>query len=337
MKKVLMLGTGGTIASGMTQSGLIPVLSTQELVEKVPEISDLCEVTCRQLFSIDSTNITPAHWLTIAEAIRESYDAFDGFVIAHGTDTMAYTAAALSYLIQGSPKPIILTGAQKPILFENTDSKTNLTDAFRCAVSDLCGVMIVFNGRVILGTRARKTRTTSLQAFSSINYPLLAVLQNGFLMEYIRPACYGRPVFYDRLNERVGLLKMTPGADCGLLSYLLSRNDAVIIESYGVGGLPSYQGSGFFDVIRDAIRDGGKTIVMTTQVQNEGSNLAVYDVGFHLKNDLHLLEAYDMTTEAALAKLMWILGQTSRPDEIRRLFCTPVAYDMLYLKAEEQR
>ena len=337
MKKVLMLGTGGTIASGMTQSGLIPVLSTQELVEKVPEISDLCEVTCRQLFSIDSTNITPAHWLTIAEAIRESYDAFDGFVIAHGTDTMAYTAAALSYLIQGSPKPIILTGAQKPILFENTDSKANLTDAFRCAVSDLCGVMIVFNGRVILGTRARKTRTTSLQAFSSINYPLLAVLQNGFLMEYIRPACYGRPVFYDRLNERVGLLKMTPGADCGLLSYLLSHNDAVIIESYGVGGLPSYQGSGFFDVIRDAIRGGGKTIVMTTQVQNEGSNLAVYDVGFHLKNDLHLLEAYDMTTEAALAKLMWILGQTSRPDEIRRLFCTPVAYDMLYLKAEEQR
>ena len=197
--------------------------------------------------------------------------------------------------------------------------------------------MIVFNGRVILGTRARKTRTTSLQAFSSINYPLLAVLQNGFLMEYIRPACYGRPVFYDRLNERVGLLKMTPGADCGLLSYLLSHNDAVIIESYGVGGLPSYQGSGFFDVIRDAIRGGGKTIVMTTQVQNEGSNLAVYDVGFHLKNDLHLLEAYDMTTEAALAKLMWILGQTSRPDEIRRLFCTPVAYDMLYLKAEEQR
>ena len=337
MKNILMLGTGGTIASGMTQSGLIPVLSTQELVEKVPEISDLCEVTCRQLFSIDSTNISPAHWLTIAEAIRESYDAFDGFVIAHGTDTMAYTAAALSYLIQGSPKPIILTGAQKPILFENTDSKTNLTDAFRCAVSDLCGVMIVFNGRVILGTRARKTRTTSLQAFSSINYPLLAVLQNGFLMEYIRPACYGRPVFYDRLNERVGLLKMTPGADCGLLSYLLSRNDAVIIESYGVGGLPSYQGSGFFDVIRDAIWVGGKTIVMTTQVQNEGSNLAVYDVGFHLKNDLHLLEAYDMTTEAALAKLMWILGQTSRPDEIRRLFCTPVAYDMLYLKAEEQR
>ena len=336
MKNVLMLGTGGTIASEMTQSGLMPALSTQQLVENVPEISQMCNVACRQLFSIDSTNITPAHWLTIASAIRESYDDFDGFVIAHGTDTMAYTAAALSYLIQGSPKPIILTGAQKPILFENTDSKANLADAFRCAVSDLCGVMIVFNGRVILGTRARKTRTTSLQAFSSINYPVLAVLQNGFLMEYIRPAAQAQPTFYDRLNARVGLLKMTPGTDCGLLSYLIDHNDAVIIESYGVGGLPSYQGSGFFDVLRSAIADGNKTIVMTTQVQNEGSNLAVYDVGFHLKNDLHLLEAYDMTTEAALAKLMWILGQTQDAGEIRRMFCTPVAYDMLYLKPEGQ-
>lgn len=334
MKKVLMLGTGGTIASEMTKYGLTPALNSEQLVENVPEISKICQVTCRQLFSIDSTNVTPAHWLTIMEAIRESYEEFDGFVIAHGTDTMAYTAAALSYLVQYSPKPIILTGAQKPILFENTDSKTNLTDAFRCAVSELCGVMIVFNGRVILGTRARKTHTTSLQAFSSINYPVLAVLQNGFLMEYIRPAALPAPVFYDRLNPRVGLMKMIPGADYGLLSYLVEHNDAVIIESFGVGGLPSYQGSGFYDVIRDAIVQGGKTIVMTTQVPNEGSNLSVYDVGFHLKNDLHLLEAYDMTTEAAVAKLMWILGQTDKPREIRRMFCTPVSHDLLYLKRE---
>ena len=330
-----MLGTGGTIASEKTESGLMPALTSEQLVEKVPELSQLCNVTCKQLFSIDSTNITPAHWLTLVDAIRENYDAYDGFVIAHGTDTMAYTAAALSYLVQYSPKPIILTGAQKPILFENTDSKTNLTDAFRCAVSDLCGVLIVFNGKVLLGTRARKTRTTSLQAFSSINYPELAVLQNGILMEYIRPECRPAPVFYRRLNTRVGLMKMIPGADCGLLSYLIEHNDAVIIESYGVGGLPSYQGSGFFGVIRDAI-DRGKTIVMTSQVQNEGSNLSVYDVGFRLKNDLHLLEAYDMTTEAVLAKLMWILAQTREPEQIRRLFYTPVSRDLLYRIPEDR-
>ena len=335
MKKVLLLGTGGTIASGNTPSGLTPVLTGAELVENVPQIGELCDVSCRQLFSIDSTNLQPEHWLQIAKAIEEEYDNYDGFVIAHGTDTMAYTAAALSYLIQFSPKPIVLTGAQKPMLYENTDSKTNLADAFRCAVSPLCGVLIVFNGKVILGTRARKTHTTSFQAFSSINFPLLAVLQDGFLLEYIRPLALPRPFFYHKLNTKVGLLKMIPGTDCNLLSYLLEHNDAVIIESYGVGGLPSYQGSGYYDVIQAAI-EAGKTIVMTTQVPNEGSNLAVYDVGFHLKNSLHLLEAYDMTTEAVVAKLMWILGRTTDPTEIRRLFCTPISHDLLYLKENQK-
>ena len=326
MKKVLMLGTGGTIASEVTPSGLAPALTSAELLRCVPEISSLCSVTCEELFSIDSTNVTPAHWLTIARAIRARYEEYDGFVIAHGTDTMAYTAAALSYLIQYSPKPIILTGAQKPIVFENTDSKTNLADAFRCAVSDLRGVMIVFNGRVILGTRARKTRTVSLQAFSSINYPELAVLQNGFLMEYIRPSALPAPVFYDKLGERVALMKMIPGADCGMLSYLLEHNDAVIIESFGVGGVPTE--GGYLETIRAAVA-AGKTVVMATQVQNEGSDLGVYKVGHALKGVSGVLEAYDMTTEAVTAKLMWVLAQTGDPDELRRLFYTPVANDVL--------
>lgn len=327
MKKVLMLGTGGTIASEVTPSGLAPALTSAELLRCVPEISSLCSVTCEELFSIDSTNVTPAHWLTIARAIRAHYEEYDGFVIAHGTDTMAYTAAALSYLIQYSPKPIILTGAQKPIVFENTDSKTNLADAFRCAVSDLRGVMIVFNGRVILGTRARKTRTVSLQAFSSINYPELAVLQNGFLMEYIRPSALPAPVFYDKLGERVALMKMIPGADCGMLSYLLEHNDAVIIESFGVGGVP--EAGGFYESIREGLA-AGKTVVLTTQVQNEGSDLTVYLVGHRLKDSLGVLEAYDMTTEAVYAKLMWILARTRDREEIERLFYTPVAKDILW-------
>ena len=331
MKKVLMLGTGGTIASDRSAGGLVPVLTVEQLVDKVPVIAELCQETCLQLFSIDSTNMEPSHWLQIAAAIAAHYDDFDGFVIAHGTDTMAYTAAALSYLVQYSPKPIVITGAQKPMLFEYTDSKANLADAFRCAVSDLCGVMIVFNGRVILGTRARKTHTTSFSAFASINYPLLAVVQDGFLLEYSRPLSLPAPKFYHSLDPKVGLMKMIPGADHGMLSYLLEHNDAVIIESYGVGGLPSYEGSGFFDVIREAVSKG-KIIVMTTQVQNEGSNLSVYDVGFHLKNTLQVLEAYDMTTEAVVAKLMWILAQTKEPGDVRRLFYAPVSHDLLYSK-----
>lgn len=328
MKKILLLGTGGTIASEPGASGLIPVLTPEELAKQVPEIGELCEVCCEKLFTMDSTNMTPEHWLLIARAIRENYADYDGFVITHGTDTMAYTAAALSYLVQDSPKPIVLTGAQKPILFENTDSKTNLADAFRCAVSGLCGVMIVFNGKIILGTRARKVRTTSFEAFSTINYPLLGVVQDGFLMEYIRPASRREPLFFDKLNTRVGVMKMVPGADPGILEYLLAHNDAVIIESFGVGGLPSYQNERFYELIREA-DEAGKTIVITTQVQNEGSNLAVYEVGNVLKKGLRVLETYDMTTEAVLAKIMWILGRTDKPEEIRELFYQPVAMDLI--------
>ena len=272
--------------------------------------------------------MTPANWLEIAACIRERYGRYDGFVITHGTDTMAYTAAALSYLVQGSPKPIVLTGAQKPIGFDSTDSKVNLTDAFRCAAADLPGVSIVFNGRVILGTRARKTRSKSFQAFSSINHPELAVLRDGVLLRYIRQDCGPAPVFYDRLDPRVALLKLVPGAGREAADFLLERNDALIIESFGVGGLP--EAGGFYDCVRHWM-EAGKIVVLTTQVASEGSDLGVYYVGYRLKSDLGVLEAYDMTTEAVVAKLMWILGQTRDRAEVERLFYTPVARDILWL------
>ena len=172
MKKILMLGTGGTIASEMTPEGLTPELTPQQLLRSVPAIRTLCHVDCVNLFSLDSTNITPAHWRQIASAIRDRYDLYDGFVISHGTDTMAYTAAALSYLVQGAGKPIMLTGAQKPINYDSTDSKLNLMDAFVCASSGkLAGVNIVFSGRVILGTHARKTCSKSFAAFPASTTP----------------------------------------------------------------------------------------------------------------------------------------------------------------------
>ena len=327
MKRILLIGTGGTIASEMTEGGLTPELTTEQLLSHVPAISGICTVDCIQLLNLDSTNITPDHWRMMARCIRARYEEYDGFVITHGTDTMAYTAAALSYLIQGSPKPVVLTGAQKPIGFDSTDSKVNLMDAFRCGAEDLPGISIVFNSRVILGTRAKKTRSKSFQAFSSINYPDLGVLRDGVLLRYIRQECGAKPVFYDQLDTKVALLKLVPGVDRGLADYLLERNDALIIESFGVGGLP--EDSGLYDCVREAMA-AGKTVVLTTQVENEGSDLGVYHVGHALKNDLGVLEAYDMTTEAVVAKLMWILGQTRRREEVARLFYTPVAQDILW-------
>ena len=191
-KHILLIGTGGTIASEMGDSGLVPELTSEQLLRYIPDISGICAVDCVQPFSLDSSDLQPRHWVQVARVIRESYGRYDGFVVSHGTDTMAYTAAALSYLIQGSPKPIVLTGAQKPIGFETTDSKQNLRDAFAVAASDMAGVMLVFNGKVILGTRARKTRSKSFEAFSSINYPVLALVQDGRLIRYIRPEI---PVF----------------------------------------------------------------------------------------------------------------------------------------------
>ena len=327
MKKVLLIGTGGTIASDVTANGLAPELTTEQLLAHLPGVSDICDVDCVQILNLDSTNITPEHWLLMARSIREKYSKYDGFVITHGTDTMAYTAAALSYLIQGSPKPIVLTGAQKPIGFDSTDSKINLLDAFRCATEDLPGVSIVFNNRVILGTRARKTRTKSFQAFSSINYPYLGMLRDGVLMRYIRQDCAASPVFYDRLDTKVALLKLLPGANRDQADFLLERNDALIIESFGVGGLP--ESGGFYDCARRWM-DAGKIVVVTTQVPSEGSDLGVYHVGHALKSSLGVLEAYDMTTEAVAAKLMWILAQTKDRDEVERLFYTPVAKDILW-------
>ena len=329
MKKILMLATGGTIASEMTPSGLSPELTPQQLLSFIPRVAELCEVDCLQVYSLDSTNIHPEHWLGIARAIRENYDRYDGFVISHGTDTMAYTAAALSYLVQGSPKPIVLTGAQKPIWFDSTDSKRNLTDAFLYACRGCGGVQIVFNGKVILGTRARKTYSKSFQAFSSVNYPDLAVLQDEHLLQYIRCECGDEPVFYDKLETNIGLLKLIPGTQRELVEFMAQHYDGLIIESFGVGGLPEYECGGFYDIIRAAV-EKGKIVVMTTQVPNEGSDLTVYHVGGHLKSTLRLLEAYDMTTEAAVAKLMWIMGQTRDFDEVERLFYAPVAKDILY-------
>ncbi len=329
MKNILMIGTGGTIASEMTPDGLTPELTPAQLLRYVPAIRDLCRVDCINLFSLDSTNITPAHWIQTANAVREHYEDYDGFVISHGTDTMAYTAAALSYLVQGADKPVMLTGAQKPINYDSTDSKLNLTDAFVCAASgQLAGVNIVFSGRVILGTHARKTCSKSFAAFSSINYPDVGILLDHKLVRYIAPDAYYAPRFFDTLDEKVGLVKMVPGLDPGVLDYMLQRNDALILECFGVGGLPAYEDEELLRLV-DRHTAAGKFIVVTTQVQNEGSDLSVYSVGHGLKQNPLVLEGYDMTSESLYAKMMWILGQTKEPKEVSKLFYTPVAHDML--------
>ena len=156
MKKILMIGTGGTIASKQTEDGLTPGLSSEDILSYIPQVKEVCEVDTLQVCNIDSTNVTPKHWVMLSKTIEENYDKYDGFVICHGTDTLAYTASALSYMVQNSSKPIVITGAQKPINMDVTDAKTNLLDSFIYAADDESqNVNIVFDGKVIVGTRAR--------------------------------------------------------------------------------------------------------------------------------------------------------------------------------------
>ena len=154
MKHILLLGTGGTIACKHGDSGLTPLLTGDELLSYVPAARSFCEVEAIQVLNIDSTNIHPKHWQLLCQVLEENYDNYDGFVICHGTDTMAYTAAAMSYLVQHSKKPIVITGAQKPIDLDVTDARTNLLDSLRFASCERAhGVNIVFDGKVIAGTR----------------------------------------------------------------------------------------------------------------------------------------------------------------------------------------
>lgn len=329
MKKILMIATGGTIAAIRTNAGLSPLLSSEEILEYVPDVSKVCKVETMQLYNIDSTDIHPEHWLGMVRTIKEKYDEYDGFVICHGTDTMAYTAAALSYLIQDSVKPIVLTGSQKPIDMEVTDAKTNLLDSFIYASSEnATGLVIVFNGKVILGTRARKVRTKSFDAFESINYPVLARIRDGQLFEYIY-FDKKETIFYESMSPKVGIIKLTPGLDAEVISFYFNRYDAIILESYGVGGIPSGDYYKLHEEI-DKWQGKGKIIIMTTQVPNEGSNMEVYKVGYGSKRDYNMLEAYDMTLESCVTKMMWILGLTKDTEEIHRLFYTTISKDILY-------
>ena len=326
-KKILMIGTGGTISSRDDGQGLSPGMRAEDLMRFCPSIRDLCDVDCVQPIFLDSTNIRPGHWIKLSATVQKAYNDYDGFVITHGTDTMAYTASGLSYLLQNSRKPIVLTGSQKPIDEPGSDAIQNLTDAFICACDDNShDVMLVFFGAVIAGTRARKNFSRSYAAFGSINFPEIAKIVNGKTIHYIRDGVTGDPAFYDYLNPNVGVLKFVPGLRNEILQSLIEQYDGLVIESFGVGGLPEY--SDYYEQIRQA-SEHGKLIVMTTQVANEGSDLSVYKVGAQVKNHLKVLEAYDMTTESAFAKLMWILGRTANFDQAKAYFYTTVNHDIL--------
>ncbi len=329
MKRILLLATGGTIASRNLGEGLTPALTAEELLTDVPEIRALCEVETEQVSNLDSTNMRPENWVALAARVREVYDAYDGFVITHGTDTMAYAAASLYYLLQNTRKPVVLTGSQVSIFERDSDARENLIGAFRYACDkDACGVRLFFDGKVICGTRARKTRTRSYNAFSSVDYPEIAVVRGGRVQYYIKGDVTGEERFFASLDSSVMLVKLTPGMDTGIFDYAAEHVRAVVIESFGIGGIPHYETGDIGEKIGMLLSHGVR-VVIATQVAHEGSDMGTYRVGQRIKERYDLPEAYEMTTEAVLAKTMWTLAVTDSAEAFSRVFRTPVGNDLL--------
>ena len=331
-KNILLLATGGTIASKKSENGLKPQITPEELLEYIPQVKEFCEISAVQLLNLDSSNMEPKHWKKIVHAIREYYDDYDGFVIAHGTDTMAYTAAALSYMIQNSTKPIVITGAQKPINLEITDAKSNLIDSFLYASDEKSqGVQIVFDGKVIAGTRAKKVRSKSYNAFSSIDFPSLAVIQDGNIMRYLPMLPYEDEVqFYEELDENIFLMKLIPGIRPRVLQSIFENYDCIIVESFGVGGIPKSIADEFYRLCKQYPDRLG---VMATQVAHEGSDMTVYEVGHDMKKYCRFLESYDMTLESVIAKTMWMLGNFDLQSvDANDIFYRNINYDVIFGK-----
>ncbi len=314
MRKILLIATGGTIACPDTDEGRAPVKSAESLLAKLNAVPEGCEVSAVSPFSLDSTNMTPARWVTIAGIIRENYDCFDGFVITHGTDTLGYAAAALSCLIRGNAKPVVLTGSMLPIDAENTDAKRNLGNALAFACDRrAAGVTVVFGKFADDGRRVSKIHSMAKNAFESVNYPPIACFdERGITFTEGIPQQSGEVCFYDKLDERLEVVFLVPGVKPPLIR---EETRAVIVRGFGTGGLPEVGG---YDEWLEGLLSRGVYVIMTTQVLRGGSDLSVYEVGQRLGD--RVTDAGRMSVEYASMKAMWALANSENYDEFKRKF-----------------
>ncbi len=324
MKNVLFLTTGGTIAAREGGFGLKPEISGDELLDYISDIKCGYNITVKDILHMDSSNIQAEEWQTIARTVMENLPDNDGVVITHGTDTMAYTASMLCFMLMNLRKPVVLTGAQMPVYHPLTDARNNLYTAFAAVESNIPGVSIAFHYKIMNGCRAVKVRTMGFEAFESINAPYLGeVFANGLRKSAL---CHtsvdnGLPTtLCDNICPDVFLLKLIPGTHPDIFDMLLKmKYRGVVLETFGAGGINIERG-GFLSKIQSLV-DKGIAVVACSQCTYEPSDFSIYEVGKRLIS-CGVIPGMDMTTEAAVTKLMWALGQTSSLDEVRRIFDT---------------
>ncbi len=319
MNRILMLSTGGTLASSHSDHGLAPGLHGSDILDRISGLTDGFQIDEEELFLLDSSNIQPEEWSEIARRVYDRRRDYDGIVIIHGTDTLAYTASALSFALQQIEIPVVLTGSQVSIENPIADATENCRAALHMAASHCPGVYVAFNRKIIPGTRASKVRTRSFDAFESIDCPYAARINSGGLV--INPAAVHWTGGSCRLKEKfstdVFLLKIFPGISPDIFDRLREMGvRGVYVEGFGIGGLPMCKRN-LTEAIRRAV-DGGMTVAVGSQCLYEGSDFSVYEVGRQVLS-CGVIETGNMTTEAAITKLMWALGQSDDAGEVRRL------------------
>ena len=309
MNKILMISTGGTLASSHSDNGLSPGLHGNDVLDRIRGLTAGFQIDEEELFMLDSSNVQPEEWAKIARTVYERRKEYDGIVIIHGTDTLAYTASALSFALQNIEIPVVLTGSQVSIENPIADATENCRAALHMAASHCPGVYVAFNRKIILGTRASKVRTRSFDAFESINYPYAArINSSGLVLNHsVIPKRETECILQDKFCTDVFLLKLFPGISPDIFRQLRQMGiRGVYVEAFGIGGLP-FEKRNLTEAVRKAIQEG-MVVAVGSQCLYEGSDFTVYEVGRQVL-DCGVIETGNMTSEAAVTKLMWALGQ----------------------------
>jgi len=323
--RVLILHTGGTL--GMRprhpDEALAPDEFGSTVLEHVPELERIAEIETRVLCNLDSSDITQEHWMMLANAVCEAYGKYDGVVITHGTDAMAYTASALSYLLRDLPFPVILTGSQRPLADVHTDGRANLVGAVDLALRPIPEVTVYFDGLLLRGNRAIKHSTFAFGAFHSPHFSPLAEVGTGvrLVMPPLQPGDNFR--VEGSFDPRVATVWLQPGDNGTALRGLLETDTAaILVAAFGCGNIP-VTGRGVEDAIRGLV-EAGRVVAIGSQSVNANVDLTRY-AGGRLALEAGAIGTGDMTIEASSVKLMYLTGTTPGADAVRTTLQVPIA------------